>query len=359
MKQLSRFLIIALVATIGFYSCTEKEVELPTEDTQRTDRLRNELEALMTELYGLESDRLGAEISKLYAEIEEAQLNGAIENVQQYIEDEIEELTLSLNRTVAYTLTVVDLQSDPIEGATVQLAQGDELVSQTTDGNGQVQFNNLSGEYIAVNVNAENYSTASYRAYFETSSNDTTYESSTMPLINTTGGPTYELKLDLYADYSDLDDTLNNNSPSSKILKRINFPGSDYERLDPVTNATLHVRLSDEYLNLSGAGASFSLYDITYSDVFWDPEVEGNSYTFNLPVRSIWGQNLNYQIYFNEIKTTKKVLVDGSSSPSPGENPPAWDREMYYRLSPIGFSAANVEGQTLYLGSYKLSEFLN
>lgn len=280
MRKLNKLVAALMLATITLFSaCTEKEVPVPTVDTERLDALRQELRELQLIVYGEEAD------------LEEAKADQAnYESEIAYYEAEIQRLQEIYARTVTYGITVTDFQNNKLAGVTVRLAQQGELATATTDENGYAEFENIHSGVVNAVVEGEGYTTANYKSsiYDGYGSDDVaTYVATRLALFPAAGNTSgmFTLTGNLYANYSTLNDTLDNWNGNGTA------PGQagDYRNFDAVEGKTVRFVLSLENIKDESEAFSRDIYSLIYEDAFYEATTAADgSYTVNLPVSSVF-----------------------------------------------------------------------
>jgi hypothetical protein len=280
MRKLNKLVAILMLATITLFSaCTEKEVPVPTVDTERLDALRLQLRELQMRVYGEEEDA------------EEAKANQTnYENEIAWYEAEIERLKNAYARTVTYGITITDFQNNKLAGVTVTLAQEGELASSTTDENGYVGFENIHSGVVNVVVEGEGYTTANYKSsiYDGFSQDDAaTYAATRLALFPATGNTDgmFTLKGSLYANYSMLNDTLDNYRGNGTAPGE----GGDKVDYDAVEGKKLRFVLELSDIKDETDAISSDIYSLIYENAFYEATTAADgSYTVSLPARSIF-----------------------------------------------------------------------
>jgi DNA-binding FrmR family transcriptional regulator len=280
MRKLNKLVAALMLATLTVFSaCTEKEVPVPTVNTERLDALRAELRNLQMQVYGAEKN------------MEEGKANQESIEVQiAALKTEIERLNNSYLEEVDYGVTVIDFQNNKLANATVKLAQDGEVVSLTTDEDGYVIFPAMYSGVVNGVIEAEGYATAN----FMTSLNDNESEGvefrnsrvALFPTGNNDKGM-FTLTGNLYANYSTINDTLNqgeNPAGPNPDQPRVNY--------DKVTDKTLSFSLftfgGDGWL-VNNNDAFINVMSVVYEDAAYTASFNANgTYTVKLPARSVF-----------------------------------------------------------------------
>jgi len=148
----TRLIAMAMASLVLFYTgCSEKEVPQPTEDTQRTDALRQELRELMVKLHGVQT-------SNALLKAEEANLTTNADTLEAMVTA----LQAQYNTSVSYQVSPVDFNGHTISGASVTLNQNGTITTATSDANGIATFTGVKSGYIVAVVKATGYATANF-----------------------------------------------------------------------------------------------------------------------------------------------------------------------------------------------------
>jgi hypothetical protein len=284
MRKLNKLVAALMLATITLFSaCTEKEVPVPTVDTERLDALRMELRSLQLMVYGEESDL--AEGQATQAELAEA---------IAAMEAEIARLEELYNRSVTYGVYVIDFQNNKLANATVKIAQNGAIVSATTDANGYAEFEDVRAGVVNGKIEIDGYTIANYKSHIVESNSDddaVTYKTSRIALFpaadnaNATG--MFTLKGNVTTDFSAMDE-------------------KDYE--DAVDGKKLRFTLYLE--NIKKESDAFdNVFSLIYEDAVYEATTAADgSYSVNLPARSVFNgydsndRNFSFEVSGQDFK---------------------------------------------------------
>lgn len=264
MRKLNKLVAALMLATITLFSaCTEKEVPVPTVDTERLDALRQELRDLQLIVYGEEAELAQGQASQADLEAQIAAMEAEIARLQELY-----------NRSVTYGVYVIDFQNNKLANATVKIAQNGEIVSATTDANGYAEFDDVRAGVVNGKIEINGYTTANYKTQIVESNSDDdaiTYKSSRVALFpaadNTNATGMFTLKGNVTTDFSDMDEKYNEDAVGGKKISFTLY-------LDNIKNE------SDAFVNV---------YSLIYEDAVYEATTAADgSYSVNLPARSVF-----------------------------------------------------------------------
>jgi hypothetical protein len=258
MRKLNKLVAALMLATITLFSaCTEKEVPVPTVDTERLDALRQELRLLQEQVYGAQAEQ-----------------EAAVGNIAE-MEAEIARLQEVYNRSVTYGVYVIDFQNNRLANATVKIAQNGEVATATTDENGYAEFEDVRAGVINGKIEVAGYTTANYKSrMIESNSDDdmVTYKSSRVALFPTAANSNatgmFTLKGNVFAYDSDFD-----------------------EVYSAVSGSNIRFTLYLEDIK-NDSEAFNNVYTLIYEDAVYEATTATDgSYSVKLPARSVFNGN--------------------------------------------------------------------
>jgi hypothetical protein len=314
-----------------FTGCKEEEVEKPIENSERVDALRAELRQL-------ELDVLGAQRTLDLEKLDEAEL---IKEVAQLKED--------FDKVVKYTVTVVDPQGKLLEGVKVITTQAGALKEGTTNSEGRVTFDNMRGGIIAAVVKHDSYATANYTAsLYSGTYNYRSYGATTrvimFPLAAALNGEnmTTFTKQKLFYNASVQDDTLGgsawdaNVDPAKWAPRQFNWTSVKYDQVAKGDNIPVVAKLLiDGVPTGSGSGGVGDIIAIAYENaVYTATWNDDNTFTLNVPARSIYDDWFEYEVSFGDFTKTATFNVNGAGSAAKASNyPKTYTEERTFRIS--------------------------
>jgi hypothetical protein len=313
-----------------FTGCSEEEVEKPVENTERLDDLRAELRQL-------ELDVLGAQRTLDLAKLDE-----------QELEAEVAKLKENFDKVVKYTVTVIDPQGKLLEGVKVITTQAGTLKEGTTNSEGRVTFDNMRGGVIAAVVKHDNYATANYTAsLYSGTDNYQSYGASTrvimFPLAAalTSDNMTSFNKQKLFYNTSVQDDTLGGTAwdasadPMKWAPKQFTWTGIKYDQVTKGDNIPVVAKLViDGVPSGSGSGEVGDIIAIAYENaVYTATWNDDNTFTLNVPARSIYDDWFDYEVSFGAFTKTVTLNVNNASPTAKSSNyPKTYTEERVFRI---------------------------
>jgi len=334
-----------MVGLAAFYACSDKETPQPVEDSARVDQLRDELRSLQQQV-------LASQATYSADSMNEASLTA-----------EIKKLNAIYAKSVTYTVVVTDLQGNNLADANVKVTQAGVVATAKTDANGIAKFDNMHGGIIAGSADLNGFATLIFTADIRDGNSGSSYAaSSRVSLLPLGGTPAsekgmYTLNLDVFADYTVLDDTLGgpNYWDGSDIDKALPFglpygPNSDnpFVQYTKVTDKKVSI-LPMEYSfrqvwsQLFTTGGVGAILTIAYENALIQVSSATNgTYSIKVPAKTT-NFSFAYTINFEEFIADYTELLPGGEVLVDKPYDPTIKVSQVYRATPITVSSGSLQ----------------
>jgi hypothetical protein len=309
MMKTKLFAMLMASLVLFYTSCSEKETPQPVEDSERIDALRQELRNLQVLVYGeeVENDYLDAD-------------NFSMEEELEALQAEVTALKATYDKSVSYSVLVVDYAGNAIAGAKVTVNQNGKITTVDANAAGLAIFKDVRAGAIIGVVKATGFATANYRTTLNNVDNGG--GSTTVPLLPKSGtqaeASMFTLTGFLYANLNNANDTLSGSNFDGAIVSFSgtpvvgpdgSYPHRSFDKQNRKIKATIYLDLGVVPFSIYNSSAAGSIRRMAYEDAVYEGTVDANNkYSIKLPSTAATIQQdfyFDYKFSFEEFSADK------------------------------------------------------